>query len=108
MSYRLAAYAIDIDRLKAVFGSKNEKLVSMIKSCRERDFEQHDEYFADQIANGCPTIGDALEQIAMGVIQGRRKPDFSMPTRPRRCVGRWEWNFQPSTSVLFPDSDEQV
>lgn len=76
MSYRLAAYAIDIDRLKAVFGSKNEKLVSMIKSCRERDFEKHDEWFTAEIESGCPTIGDALEQIVMGVITGSKEAGF--------------------------------
>lgn len=68
MSYILTAYILDIDQLKSVFGSNDQKLLNAIRENQVERLEELDECFEDEIEEGAPTTFAAIEQIVAGVI----------------------------------------
>lgn len=69
MSYSHMFYAVDLDKLKKVYGSKNEQLVTeMLKACAE-DFESNDSMFEDYDESfSIPKSEVALREIVQGKI----------------------------------------
>ncbi|HEU5118282.1 MAG TPA: hypothetical protein VFT74_16810, partial [Isosphaeraceae bacterium] len=74
MGYSTVAYAVDIDRLRSVFGSEDAQLLQKIEAKHAKDLRRGDKTFADQIRDGAPTQGEALRQIIAGKIEG---PDWA-------------------------------
>ncbi|MFN3150000.1 hypothetical protein [Bremerella sp.] len=70
MGYTHAFFAVDIDQLKGLFGSNNDKLLAEILNARADDIEELDESFEDEINDGeLPSAETALRQIFSGTIQ---------------------------------------
>ena len=67
MGYSHMFFAVDIDKLKGIFGSKNEELLSQILKSQQEDIEDNDGFFEDDIEDGeLPTTATALRQIFYG------------------------------------------
>lgn len=59
-------WAVDIERLKSLFGSKDEAKLSALKSELEGGLKRLDQEFKDEIADGAPSAIRALEQLVRG------------------------------------------
>jgi len=66
MSYGYMAWAVDIDKLKEVCGSKDEKLVRMICGRFKHDVADLDDTFDYLIRSGAPTARQALTALIDG------------------------------------------
>jgi hypothetical protein len=65
------AFAVDLDQLRAVFGSKDLELISSIESKYNKYIAEYEGHFAE----GEPWIRDALKDIVAGKIQ---RPERAM------------------------------
>lgn len=63
MSYALRVYQVDLNALRATVGSNDTALLQRVLAREAYAIRAHDEWFADEIAGGDPTLGQALEQI---------------------------------------------
>ena len=68
MSYNLQVYAVDIDRLRAAFGSSDATLVSAIKADQADEIKDNWNWFRDEIDGGAPTLDAAVEHIVAGTL----------------------------------------
>jgi|SRR5215469_10420136 len=68
MGYSHTFFALDINELKAVFGSRNDALLGDILKSQKEDIEHIDALFEDEIEDGevVPTTETALRQIVYG------------------------------------------
>jgi hypothetical protein len=76
MSATLRAFAIDIDRLRAVFGSKDAALVAAVKAKQAAAFARNRKWFGSEIEDGALTLEVALDEIVAGKITGDRSSGF--------------------------------
>jgi AcrR family transcriptional regulator len=74
MGYGTLAYAVDLDRLRSVFGSKDRALFEAIVEGLADDIRERDEWSREQIERGAPSLREALSQIIRGRITG---PDWA-------------------------------
>jgi hypothetical protein len=74
MGYGTHACAIDIDRLRSVFGSNDRAMLKALDESYGDTFLRNDEWSADRISEGAPTQREALAQIIEGKITG---PDWA-------------------------------
>jgi hypothetical protein len=63
MGYGTHACAIDIDRLRSVFGSNDRAMLKALDETYADTFRRKDERSADRISKGAPTQREALAQI---------------------------------------------
>lgn len=68
MGYGFIVWAVDIEKLKTVAGSKDEKLRRMIGGRFKRNVASLDDLFRHDIAAGRPSTYEALRQIIDGAI----------------------------------------
>ncbi|MBS0261489.1 MAG: hypothetical protein JSS02_05985 [Planctomycetes bacterium] len=68
MSYTLAAFAVDLGQLQAVFGSQDQSLLKSIMSEQAAEFVSNDRWFKEDLAPGQPSLREALEQIVTGQL----------------------------------------
>ena len=67
MGYSHMFFALDVNALKGVFGSKNEELLSQILKSQQEYIENNDGFFEDEIEEGeMPSTATALRQIFYG------------------------------------------
>lgn len=66
MSYAPTAFAVDLDRVRALWGSKDMKLVAKVVAKHSDEITEKNEWFEDDIAKGAPTVIDALAEIVNG------------------------------------------
>lgn len=60
-------YGVDLDRLKAIYGSKDDKLLTELLKVRAQDIKDNDEWFEDEIKDeGFPTTKQALRELIAG------------------------------------------
>lgn len=76
MGYSAQAYAVDIDRIRSAFGSRDETLLRAIEQAFADDLRRSDEWFSGEISRGAPTLREALAQILRGKITGREGTEF--------------------------------
>lgn len=76
MSYSTITYGVDIDRLRAVFGSDDRALLDAIEAEQAADLDENEAWFEDEIASGAPTLRQALEQIVAGAVTGPASAGF--------------------------------
>lgn len=62
----MTAYAVDLELLKSVLGSKDEALLSRLMAAYSADLAQLDEWFEDDIEDGAPSSGQALKELVSG------------------------------------------
>lgn len=70
MSYQHMFYGLDLDRLRSIYGSKDEAFVAEILKARAEDFSGEDEDSEDEDGD-FPTYQDALREIVAGSIRKR-------------------------------------
>lgn len=64
MGYQHTFYAIDIEKLKKLFGSGDESLLEAVVKEKSEELEDNDEFFEDDIDDGdCPGSAQALGEI---------------------------------------------
>ncbi len=66
MSYAPSAYVVDLDALRAMFGSQDPKLAAKIVKRHASDVADKNAWFADDIANGAPDLAMALTELIAG------------------------------------------
>lgn len=67
MGYSHTFFALDIDKLKGIFGSKNDKLLGQILKAQKEEIDDNDAFFEEEIEDGeVPTTETALRQIFYG------------------------------------------
>jgi hypothetical protein len=76
MGYGTQAYAVDIDRIRSTFGSRDETLLGAVEQAFADDLRRNDEWFSGEISRGAPTLREALAQILRGQIAGRQGAEF--------------------------------
>lgn len=60
-------YGVDLDRLKAIYGSKDDKLLTELIKVRAQEIKDNDDWFEDEIKDdGFPTTKQALREIIAG------------------------------------------
>ncbi|MDB5340441.1 MAG: hypothetical protein JWN70_6060 [Planctomycetaceae bacterium] len=70
MSYQHMFYGVDLDRLKAIYGSGDEKLLAEVIQKSGEELEGNDGLFEDEIEAGdCPNSETALRNIFAGKIE---------------------------------------
>jgi hypothetical protein len=69
MSYSHMFYGLDLKKLKAIYGSKDDRLSGAVLKARAQDFKDNDEFFEDEIEGGdFPNSEQALREIVAGSI----------------------------------------
>jgi len=69
MGYSYSVYAVDLARLKKVWGSKDPKLAAAAKKQQAERIKDNGEWFADEIASGeLPSLGQAIDEIVAGKV----------------------------------------
>jgi hypothetical protein len=69
MSYGHMFYGVDLDRLKAIYGSRDEKLIAELLKAQAKGIKDNDEWFEDEIRDeGFPTTKQALREIVLGTF----------------------------------------
>ena len=76
MGYSTVVYAIDIDRLRNVFGSDDQELLQTVEKKYDKALRRSDETFQSRIRDGAPTRREALRQIVAGTISGSDSAAF--------------------------------
>lgn len=66
MSYGIHAYAIDFEALTAALGSGDEVLLRRLQEDHRDELSSLDQLFDDDIAEGAPSVGDALRLLIKG------------------------------------------
>jgi hypothetical protein len=62
-------YALDLDRLKAVYGSKDERLIADVLKSQAEELQNNDGFFESECESGvCPNSETALREIVNGSI----------------------------------------
>jgi hypothetical protein len=69
MSYGHMFYGVDLDKLKAIYASKDENLLAEILRTQAQDIKENDEWFEDEIREqGFPPTKQALREIVLGTF----------------------------------------
>ncbi|QBS39918.1 hypothetical protein [Nocardia sp. CS682] len=66
MSYSLSVYVVELDRVRAAIGSRDDKLRRMIGGRFKAQLAHADDWFAEEIANGAPARYDAVRAVIDG------------------------------------------
>ncbi|GAA2420888.1 hypothetical protein GCM10010191_35290 [Actinomadura vinacea] len=66
MSYSLSPYLVDLNKLNGAIGAQDDKLRRMIGGRFKTRLAHDDEYFSDQIEEGCPTRYEAVRAVING------------------------------------------
>jgi hypothetical protein len=66
MSMALTLYLVELERVHAAIGSRDDKLRRQISGRFKDDFARADEYFDHEISGGAPTRRDALRAVIEG------------------------------------------
>lgn len=67
MSYSHMFYGVDLDRLKAIYGSNDDKFLTELLKVRAQEIKDNDDWFEDEIKDdGFPTTKQALREIIAG------------------------------------------
>ncbi|MDZ4834714.1 MAG: hypothetical protein SGJ27_13130 [Candidatus Melainabacteria bacterium] len=74
MSYSIAVYAVDINKIKQVCGSNDQELLATIKRQHAERLEDADEWFVDEIKAGAPSLFDAVSAL---VLKQEMNKDFA-------------------------------
>lgn len=62
-------YGVDLDKLKAIYGSKDESLLAELLRAQAQDIKENDEWFEDEIKEeGFPPTKQALREIVLGTF----------------------------------------
>ena len=62
-------YGVDLDKLKAVYGSKDESFLAEVIKAHAQDIKENDEWFEDEIQEeGFPPTKQALREIVLGTF----------------------------------------
>ena len=70
MGYSHMFFGVDLDRLKSIYGSGDEKFVAEVLRTQAEELESNDAFLADQIEDGqCPNSETALREIVAGSPQ---------------------------------------
>ncbi|MFM9966143.1 MAG: hypothetical protein ACKV2Q_33615 [Planctomycetaceae bacterium] len=70
MSYSHMFYGVDLTRLKAVYGSKDERLIADVLKERAEELQNNDGFFEDELEAGTiPNSEAALREIVAGTIR---------------------------------------
>ena len=72
MSYAPTAYAIDLDALKALYGSKDTKLATKIVAKLGEEIAEKNAWFEDDIVKGAPRVEDALRELIAGTCTKKK------------------------------------
>ncbi|MBK7402005.1 MAG: hypothetical protein IPJ34_38600 [Myxococcales bacterium] len=72
MGAGFTAYAVDLEVLSAVFGGKDRALVTRVEARAGKRLRHADEWFAERIAAGAPSLRTALEEIVDGRCKAKR------------------------------------
>lgn len=73
MGYSFSVYAVDLEKLKAVWGSADDKVKNALKKKLADDITENDETWAEQIASeGVPSTETALDDIFAGKATKRK------------------------------------
>jgi len=67
MGTYLSSYAVDLDKLAAVFASHDQRLLKRVTADKER-IAHNTDWFAKQIAAGAPTLEFAIAEVIAGKI----------------------------------------
>ncbi len=74
MGYQHMFYGLDLDRLNAVYGSGDEKLLAEVLQAHREDLEGNDGFFEDEIESGdCLNSETALRNIFAGKMEASGK-----------------------------------
>lgn len=77
MSYQHMFYGVDLDRLKAIYGSNNQTLLNEILQAKAEDLEGNDDFFDYAIEDGTsPNSETALRAIFAGESQPCEEPSL--------------------------------
>jgi hypothetical protein len=69
MSYGHMFYGVDLDKLKAIYGSKDENLLAELLKAQAQAIKDNDEWFEDEInEEGFPPTKQALREIVLGTF----------------------------------------
>ena len=69
MSYGHMFYGVDLDKLKAIYGSKDENLLTEMLRAQAQAIKGNDECFEDEIKDeGFPPTKQALREIVLGAF----------------------------------------
>src|SRR5262245_21450577 len=66
MGYGFSVYSVDLKKLRTARGSKNARLAAAIKKKQAERFTHADDWFADDIASGAPSLATALDELIAG------------------------------------------
>jgi hypothetical protein len=69
MSYSHMFYGVDLDKLKAIYGSKDENFLAEVLKAQAQAIKDNDEWFKDEIQDeGFPPTKQALREIVLGTF----------------------------------------
>jgi hypothetical protein len=69
-------FGLDLERLKSIYGCKNDELVAEILKVQSEDIEENDEFFEEEIEEGeFPNSKTALREIVAGSIEKHEGAD---------------------------------
>jgi hypothetical protein len=66
MGYAYSVYAVDLAKLKALWGSADAKLDAKLAKQHAADYRDKDEWFDHYIAKGAPTFATAMTEVLAG------------------------------------------
>lgn len=67
MGYAYSVYAVDLKKLKRLWGKRDKKLGKALRAKHAEDIKQNTDWFDDAIAErGSPTLGRAIHEILDG------------------------------------------
>jgi len=62
-------YGVDLDKLKAIYGSKDENLLADLLRAQAQELKDNDKYFEEEIeGGGFPATKQALREIVVGAF----------------------------------------
>src|SRR5690349_6178242 len=69
MSYSHTFYALNLEQLRLIYGSKDDGFASEVLAARSQDFNFNDEFFGEEIGEGnFPDSKRALREIITGAF----------------------------------------
>jgi len=69
MSYGHMFYGVDLDKLKAIYASKDENLLAELLKASAQEIKENDKFFEDEIeGGGFPATKQALREIVVGAF----------------------------------------
>ena len=72
MGYSITACRVDLEALKKAFGSRDEKLLAKVKKGCQEQLSDNDESFEEGIAEGAPSLLQAVEEILEGKPKSKK------------------------------------